>query len=251
MEIPPVVEVVPYNEEWPTFYEAEAEKIRAAIGQNCVTIHHIGSTAVPGLDAKPIIDILVVVKNILHVDQAADDLALHGYVAKGEHGIPFRRFFHRRAELPKANVHVFEEGNPEIARHIHFRNYLKNNGDSLRQYAKLKQTLAQKHANDIDAYTIGKDAFVKSIDQKSGSTELRLRRPLSEADWQLVSAYRSQQPYAQSRIHFLLYRGVQPIGYAEVQQKAIASFVLDQGYEQYKEPFVDLLSRWIAQQIDV
>lgn len=249
MEIPPVVEVVPYNEEWPTFYEAEAEKIRAAIGQNCVTVHHIGSTAVPGLAAKPIIDILVVVKNILHVDQAADDLALHGYAAKGENGIPFRRFFHKRAELPKANVHIYEEGNPEIARHLHFREHLKKNPDSLRTYANLKQALAKKHAHDIDAYTIGKEAFVKSIDQQAGSTALRLRRPLSDEDWQLVGRYRSRQPYLREKNHFLLYRGVQPIGYAEVQQKAISTLVLDLGYEQYKDPFVDLLSSWIAQQI--
>src|SRR5580698_1970268 len=85
------IEVVPYNPEWPQMFEAEAALIKKALGDNCIAIHHIGSTSIPGLSAKPIIDILPVVKDILKVD--AKPIEALGYQAKGENGMAFRRYF--------------------------------------------------------------------------------------------------------------------------------------------------------------
>lgn len=91
------VVVVPYKNEWPALFETEAMLIKQALGDNCLLVHHIGSTAVPGLASKPIIDILPVVKNILHVDQVTSAMEQLGYEAKGEYGIPFRRYFQKGA----------------------------------------------------------------------------------------------------------------------------------------------------------
>lgn len=90
-----IVKVVAYDAKWPQLFEEKAKLIKSALGENCIAIHHIGSTAVLGLSAKPIIDILPVVKNILQVDQANFAMEQLGYTAKGEYGIPFRRYFQK------------------------------------------------------------------------------------------------------------------------------------------------------------
>ncbi len=78
-----IIEVVSYSDEWPKFFETEAKLIKQALGDNCLVIHHIGSTAVPGLASKPVIDMIPVVKNILQVDQATVAMKQLGYEAKG------------------------------------------------------------------------------------------------------------------------------------------------------------------------
>ncbi|CDZ81906.1 dephospho-CoA kinase/protein folding accessory domain-containing protein [Candidatus Rubidus massiliensis] len=87
------VKVVSYDPKWPLMFEAEAALIKQALGSNCLAVHHIGSTSIPGLSAKPIIDILPVVKNILEVDASTEAMENLGYDVKGEYGIAFRRYF--------------------------------------------------------------------------------------------------------------------------------------------------------------
>src|SRR5436190_21363500 len=87
------IEVVPYNPAWPQLFEEEAAKIKQALGENCIAVHHIGSTAVPGLSTKPILDMSPVVLDIMRVDQATPSMRSLGYEAKGEFGMLFRRFF--------------------------------------------------------------------------------------------------------------------------------------------------------------
>src|ERR1700691_4473702 len=89
------IEVIRYDPNWPAMFEQEATLIHRALGTNCLAIHHIGSTSVPGLSAKPIIDILPVVKNILDVDKATKVMEGMGYEAKGEYGVSFRRLFQK------------------------------------------------------------------------------------------------------------------------------------------------------------
>ncbi len=102
------IEVVPYNANWPVMFEQESTLIQHALGTNCLIIHHIGSTSVPGLPAKPIIDILPVVKNILGVDKTTTAMEGLGYQAKGEYGIVFRRFFQKGNNIRTHHVHVYE-----------------------------------------------------------------------------------------------------------------------------------------------
>lgn len=109
-----LIKVVAYDASWPQLFEIEAQRIKGILGDHCITIHHIGSTAVPGLSAKPIIDILPVVNDILQVDQFNSAMKNIGYAAKGEYGIPFRRYFQKSSERRTHNVHIFAEGNPEL-----------------------------------------------------------------------------------------------------------------------------------------
>ena len=85
----------PHNAQWVDLFQDASEKIKAVLGKNCVEVHHIGSTAVPGLCAKPILDILPVVKTLKIVDCCQAEMASLGYISRGENGMPLRRFFQK------------------------------------------------------------------------------------------------------------------------------------------------------------
>ena len=112
-----IIEVVPYDPNWPHIYEKEAALIRQALGGNCLAIHHIGSTSVPGLAAKPKIDIIAVVR-IWFFDKS--QLEAIGYKYRGGFNIPLRRSFTIRTADRNINLHVFEENDPEIELNILF-----------------------------------------------------------------------------------------------------------------------------------
>jgi GrpB-like predicted nucleotidyltransferase (UPF0157 family) len=119
------VRVVPYGPRWTDEFEREAQRLRAVFGEDLVEVHHVGSTAVPGLAAKPIIDILPVVRDINLVDALNGALAGLGYTARGEFGLPGRRYFTRDENGVRThNVHVYGSGDPEIERHLAFRDYM-------------------------------------------------------------------------------------------------------------------------------
>ena len=163
---PREVKVVPYDPAWPQRFREEAERLRAVFGRELIYIHHIGSTAVPGLAAKPIIDILPVVRNIDAVDCLNGAMVELGYEPMGEHGLSGRRYFHRHyyrdgAEYHTHHVHVYASGSPMIDRHLAFRDYLRAYPDVARRYAALKQELAHLFPYDIEGYMDGKNAFVK------------------------------------------------------------------------------------------
>lgn len=164
------VRVVPYDPAWPRQFLEEAERLQAVFGRELVDIHHIGSTSVPGLAAKPIIDILPVVRDIGVVDRFNGAMGEMGYEAKGELGLPGRRYF-RRTHVRDGfvchshHVHVYALGNPEIDRHLAFRDYLRANPEVARRYAELKQELARRFPRDIEGYMDGKDAFIKDVER--------------------------------------------------------------------------------------
>lgn len=163
------VEVVPYDPAWPTLYRAEAASLAALLGEELVEIHHIGSTSVPDLPAKPFIDILPVVRDAQRIDALNDLLLAAGYVPKGENGIPGRRYFSKDGGgLRRVHVHAFAAGHPEVARHLNFAAYLRAHPDAAAAYAELKRELAQRFPNDTAAYTNGKSAFIRAIDEKAG-----------------------------------------------------------------------------------
>ncbi|MXJ74052.1 GNAT family N-acetyltransferase, partial [Escherichia coli] len=136
----------------PIQFEQEAEGIKKALGGNCIEIHHIGSTSVPGLAAKPIIDMIPVVLDISKVDSANAAMQVLGYEAKGEYGIPFRRYFQKGYNLRTHHAHIFERGNSEIERHLKFRDWMRAHPEDREAYACLKQELAHQHPYDITAY---------------------------------------------------------------------------------------------------
>ena len=163
--MPQHITVTNYNPIWPSMFKEEAKRIRSILGRNCLALHHIGSTAVPGLVAKPIIDILPVVRNILEVDSVCEAFEHLGYEYLGEFGIPGRRYLRKGGNERTYQVHIFSEDNQsEIHRHLAFRNYLRTHADICQSYAALKRKLAEEFPYDIDGYCQGKDRFIKQIE---------------------------------------------------------------------------------------
>jgi GrpB-like predicted nucleotidyltransferase (UPF0157 family) len=154
--------VVPYDPRWPEKYQQEAERISAIFSQEMISICHIGSTAIPGMSAKPIIDIMPVVQDIDTVEAFNPAMIQLGYDPQGENGVPGRRYFVRGGDAHRTHhVHTYQPGNPEVNRHLDFRDYLIAHPDEAQQYASLKMELARQYPHNIDAYLAGKDAFIK------------------------------------------------------------------------------------------
>lgn len=158
-----IVEVVSYRNEWPSQYEKEAALLHQELPFSLV-LEHIGSTAVPGLCAKPIIDILGLVDKIDSLDKQTALFASLGYHAMGAFGIPGRRYFWKGSgDRHTVHLHVFEHGHEAALNHLFFRDYLRNNEKSAIDYARLKTKLAQQFSHDIESYVAGKAAFVENI----------------------------------------------------------------------------------------
>jgi len=162
------VNVKEYNPDWKKLFEEEAELIRSILGDNCKAVHHIGSTAVEGLAAKPIIDIMPVVADLAAVDEAAELFKNAGYEYMGEFGMPGRRYLRKGGVERTHQVHIFSEENEgvchDIERHLAVRDYLRANPEVAEEYGALKSRLARKYPYDIEAYCDGKDAFVQSLE---------------------------------------------------------------------------------------
>ncbi len=163
------VEVVPYNPKWPKMFEVESKRITDVLGENIVRIHHIGSTAIPNIYAKPIIDLLIEVKYITKVDEQNSQMESLGYEVMGEFGIIDRRFFRKdnHKGIRTHHVHIFEFGSKQIERHLAFRDYMIAHPEEAQQYSQLKRELAKKYPTNIQKYMDGKDSFVKAIDKKA------------------------------------------------------------------------------------
>ena len=162
------VVVVPYNPQWPALYEQEAQAIGQILGENLTAIHHIGSTSVPGLAAKPIIDIMPVVRDLAQVDACSAQFEALGYEVMGEFGIPGRRYYRKGGENRTHQIHAFsEEDHWNIDRHLAVRDYLRAHPKEAKLYGDLKQRLAQQFPEDIEQYCDGKDAFVKALEKRA------------------------------------------------------------------------------------
>ncbi len=163
----PVV-IVPYQMEWPIFFEQEANRIQAAIGIFVSTIQHIGSTSVPGLAAKPIIDILVGLKSLEDTPHFVPPLIQQGYRYFPEHETTFpeRRYFSRIQDNNHGyHLHMVEPGSLFFQRHLAFRDYLRNHPATAAEYAELKLDLAAKFGSDREGYTSAKSAFIQKIER--------------------------------------------------------------------------------------
>jgi GrpB-like predicted nucleotidyltransferase (UPF0157 family) len=167
--MPGAVVVVPHDVRWREEFASESVLVARCLGENVVATHHIGSTSIPGIFAKPIIDILVEVADIATVDSCNEAMELAGYESMGEFGIPGRRYFPKDDAngVRSHQVHAFQSGDPEVARHLGFRNFMLSHPDIARKYSDLKRALALAHPEDIDAYIDGKDPFIKRVDKKA------------------------------------------------------------------------------------
>ena len=161
------VTVVPPDPEWARKYRLEAEIVGRALAPVATAVHHIGSTAIPDIHAKPIVDMLVEVSSLDGVDDCVRAMEHVGYESMGEFGIDGRRYF-RKDDANGAReyqVHAFAAGSPDVERHIAFRDLLRSRPDLARQYSDLKRSLAMQYPNDMNAYMDGKDAFIRQTER--------------------------------------------------------------------------------------
>lgn len=152
--------VVPYDAKWPEMFETESLLIKSLLGGVAKNIHHIGSTSVPGLSAKPIIDILLEVSDINELDRYNRAMAHAGYVARGENGMSGRRYFIRGGDQRSHQVHAFASGDMQVLRHLVFRDYLRKNTTIAGIYAELKHSAARLSRNDAHRYSALKANFI-------------------------------------------------------------------------------------------
>ncbi|MBV9852758.1 MAG: GrpB family protein [Armatimonadetes bacterium] len=162
------IEIAEYNPHWPDQFAALAEPVRRALGDGLVvSVGHVGSTAVPGLTAKPIIDLDVVIPSEADLPAAIAGLAALGYVHEGDLGIPGREAFHWPPGTPRHHLYVCPQGSAELRRHVAFRDYLRTHPETAAEYAVLKRALAARFQTDRDAYSRGKAGFVAAVLEKA------------------------------------------------------------------------------------
>jgi len=153
--------VVDYSAEWPTLYEHELALLREMLGNELVRAHHIGSTAVPGLAAKPVIDILLEVQSVERLDTFDNVMEQLGYQPHGEFGIPGRRYYPKGGDDRTHHVHAFAVDDPHIEVHLAFRDYLRVHPASIIEYAAVKREAAVVHETDPEGYVAFKRDFVE------------------------------------------------------------------------------------------
>jgi GrpB-like predicted nucleotidyltransferase (UPF0157 family) len=158
----PIV-VTEYDKEWPALFEQIARPVRNAVADLGAEVEHIGSTSVPGLAAKPVIDLDVVVRSAADVPIAIDRLRSLGYVYQGDKGIRGREAFLWSPGARRHHLYVVVAGNQPHADHIRFRDYLRRHPEVAREYAVLKQSLAKQHGSDQIGYTEAKTDFVVGV----------------------------------------------------------------------------------------
>jgi len=157
-----IVKLVPYSPEWPRLFAQEERLLRAAIGAYVVDIQHVGSTAIPGMEAKPIIDIAVGLRRLEDVEKCIEPLERLGYEYDEEH--PDRHFFVKGDPSRRTHyLHMVEWDSEAWRSYIRFRDYLRQHKEVAEEYARLKRELAWKSRGNRDFYTPGKAEFVQSV----------------------------------------------------------------------------------------
>ena len=166
--MPQHITVLNYDPEWPLKYERERKAIAEILDGNGISIYHIGSTSVPGLAAKPIIDMMAVVRSLEKVDDARGKFSELGYEYLGEFGIAGRRYFRKGGDERTHQIHIFQADDwNNIERHLAFRDYMRTHEKERAEYAKIKTALAQRFPYDIDGYCDGKEAFVREMEKRA------------------------------------------------------------------------------------
>lgn len=168
------VMVVPHDPKWQEMFKVESNQVMTALDKNAVAVHHIGSTAIHHIYAKPIIDLLVEVKDIAKVDEQNRLMELLDYKAMGEFGISGRRYFRKDNQegIRTHHIHIFTLGSDQVKRHLAFREYMIAHPEEAQKYSELKRRLAREYPTDIDRYMDGKDEFIREIDKKAAQWQL-------------------------------------------------------------------------------
>lgn len=161
------VYVVSYDQRWPELFEAERRRVVAVLEPWVTGVEHAGSTAVPGLDAKPVIDLLVGLRTMRDADRCVRPLVMLGYFYWKEGPEPYHRLFVRFVDYGRTarthNLHLVETGGEYWIERLLFRDYLRDHPETARDYARLKHELAARYRHDREAYTAAKADFVRDV----------------------------------------------------------------------------------------
>jgi GrpB-like predicted nucleotidyltransferase (UPF0157 family) len=168
------VVVVDYDPEWPRVFEALRAGVWEAVRDSAVGIEHIGSTSVPGLAAKPIIDMAIIVASADQVPLVINRLAGIGYVHRGNLGIEDREAFHNPPGLPPHHLYLCPSGSLGLINPLNLRDYLRKHPQAAAAYGKLKQSLAAQFPEDIDSYVSGKTDFILEVLREAGFSTKQL-----------------------------------------------------------------------------
>lgn len=172
---PRPVELVEPSADWGPRARAEASRVREALGAAGVMVHHVGSTAIGGIRAKPILDMLPTVTSLAMLNAAAPRLAALGYRWRGEFGIPGRRYCtldDPATGRREVQLHCFAIGHPEIERMLLFRDYLRSHPGEARAYEAEKERCRLLHPDDTNAYAEAKTAWIRACEARA-RTEMR------------------------------------------------------------------------------
>ncbi len=165
------IEVKAYDAEWPGTFARIYAHVWPAVQHAAMALEHVGSTAVPGLPAKPVVDACVIVatpRDIPHVVKALTNI---GYVHRGDLGVPEREAFRHVPSLPKHHLYASHRHSLSVRNQLSLRNYLRSHPEAVEEYGKLKQALARQFPEDIECYIAGKTNFILGILRKAGLSE--------------------------------------------------------------------------------
>jgi GrpB-like predicted nucleotidyltransferase (UPF0157 family) len=161
------IDLIPYNPQWKKLFRTEKSRLLKIIGNNILSVEHIGSTAIENICSKPIIDICVGLKDFYDGYKCEKPLEKAGYLFKGEFGISGRHYFMTDNEIVKFHIHMYEITSDNYKNHLRFRDYLINEPESAKEYESLKLKLKEKYKDNRKKYTEGKSRFIKRIIKKA------------------------------------------------------------------------------------
>jgi GrpB-like predicted nucleotidyltransferase (UPF0157 family) len=168
LDVDPAIRIVDYDPVWPAMFAAEAAVLRAALGAVAVRIDHVGSTSVPSLAAKPIIDIQISVATLVPMAPYRGPLEALGYLFVEDPEFPDFHFFGKPSTRPRTHhVHVCAAGSVHEHRHLAVRDFLRTHPDVAATYAAIKRALATDSPGNRERYIVGKDAFMQELEQRA------------------------------------------------------------------------------------
>ncbi|MBL8591665.1 MAG: GrpB family protein [Devosia sp.] len=164
------VELKPHDRLWAGAVAAEAERLAAALGPELLAVHHIGSTAIPGIVAKPVLDIVPVVRSLDALDDARAEVEALGYQWWGEYGLAGRRFCtldDPATGKRRIHLHCYQQGATAIGRHLAFRDYLVARPELARQYEAVKRRCFGQHPTSSHDYSTCKGDWIRRIEAEA------------------------------------------------------------------------------------
>lgn len=217
------INVVPHDPKWSNIFKVHSDELKEALKGNCIQIYHVGSTSVPGLCAKPVIDIMCVVQDL---KSTIPVLEKFGYKYKGEFNLPLRLHFSRK-QPNYVHIHAVKENNGEIAWNLVFQNYLRENRKALDRYAKVKLDLIKENPDGFNMieglfseYTIKKGEIIRKIAKEAGFSDYRF---VIAANYNEIESYKKLMHLGQINLnrknifHLCLYKGVEIVAAACVE----------------------------------